>query len=129
MDTAITETAGRRGRGRHRAAATEGDSLGATVQEPSRRYSDGKSALADIGRRLVEARRVGKLKAWRQIFDDLASNLDLISYPDGQGFVALNLKDALAMLRECEEFIKGSDDAGQQNPMALLSEWLSKEQV
>lgn len=127
MDTAIETTAGRRGRGRHRTEAAEGDSLGATVQEPSRRYSDGKSALADIGRRLVEARRIGKLKAWRQIFDDLASNLDLISYPDGQGFVALNLKDALAMLRECEEFIKGSDDAGQQNPMALLSEWLSKD--
>lgn len=70
-------------------------------------------------------RAKSKAQAYRQLTDDIAANLSVLCVPAPMtGHVVLNLKDAMAMLRENEEFLKGNEDA-QKSPLEAVQEFLN----
>lgn len=88
------------------------------------RYADAQTALAEIGKRFKEARQQSKAQAWRRLLDDISINLDLLAWPDAEGIAVISLKDAIAMLRECEEFVKGNEQA-EVSPLEALQAFLN----
>jgi hypothetical protein len=72
-----------------------------------------------------QARKSGKSRAYKAVIDFAYAHMDILSLPDtNTGFVALSLKDLMAMIREMEEALRG-DDGGERNPLDVVRDWLN----
>jgi hypothetical protein len=102
------------------AAATEAPASGATgdVLQTVAPEPTAADILRNIGQRFVEARKLNKPEAWRQLQADIMTNLSSLC-----PFV-LPLKDGLTACREIEDFCKGSTGQTGKSNEELLREFL-----
>ena len=95
---------------------TASEAAGFTAAAAIERSGDSARVLEELGARFVKLRASGKVQAWRKLQEDIMTSLDVLCP------AVLSLKDALAAVREIEDFIKGAVDTKGRSTEDVLTE-------